>query len=114
MQANLGFTYPWPAFVRAPDGTLGHRNGFSALTRFGSDGFPASSELVLDGLSLMVTPLRFAPVALTSPDLRIGHFPRALCRYETADGRTGYGWSEWNQPPGWREHDWNGAQARTS
>ena len=29
---------------------------------------------------------------------RHARFPRALCRFETADGRSGVGWTEWNQP----------------
>jgi hypothetical protein len=112
VQANLGIPFPWPSFLRTPDGTLSHRDGFRASTRFGADDFPAHSELVLDGLALTVTPQHFAPVALTSPDGRVAHFPRAMCRFETADGRTGYGWTEWNQPPGWQEQEWTGAQAR--
>jgi hypothetical protein len=55
------------------------------------------------------TPVCFAPVAMTAPDGRVAHFPRALCRFETGDGRAGYGWTEWHQPPGWRDHDWSGA-----
>lgn len=111
VQANLGFPFPWPSFLRTPDGTLGHRDGFRASTRFGSDDFPASSQLALGGLNLTVTPRRFAPVAMTSPDGRVAHFPRAMCRFEAADGRCGYGWTEWHQPPGWQEHDWTGPQS---
>lgn len=110
VQANLGFPFPWPSFMRTPDGTLGHRDGFRASTRFGADGFPASSQLTVGGLDLTVTPQLFAPVAMTSPDGRTAHFPRALCRFEAAGGRAGYGWTEWHQPPGWREHDWAFAQ----
>jgi hypothetical protein len=28
----------------------------------------------------------------------VARFPRALCRFESADGRRGAGWTEWNQP----------------
>jgi hypothetical protein len=35
---------------------------------------------------------------LDAPDGRIGRFPRALCRFDAADGRSGFGWTEWNRP----------------
>ena len=38
---------------------------------------------------------------LTTSDGRVSRFPRSLCRFATDDGRTGVGWTEWNQPPGW-------------
>ncbi len=109
VQAHLGFPFPWPSFVRTPDGTLAHRDGFTASTSFGPDGLPASSQLALGGLALTVTPQQFAPVTMTSPDGRTARFPRALCRFGEAGGRAGYGWTEWHQPPGWQEHDWTGA-----
>ena len=37
-------------------------------------------------------------------DERLG---RDLVKRSHTDGRTGYGWTEWNQPPGWREHGWS-------
>ncbi len=107
MQANIGFPIPWPSFAVTPAGTLGHLNGFAAETVFGADGFPAQSRLRLAGAPMTAVPLAFAPVAMTSPDGRISHFPRALCRFVADDGRTGYGWTEWNQPPGWRDHGWS-------
>jgi hypothetical protein len=106
MQANIGFPIGWPSFVVTPAGDLTHRSGFSAQTSFGADDFPEGSRLRVPGAPMEATPLAFAPVAMTSPDGRVAHFPRALCRFETEDGRTGYGWTEWNQPPGWREHGW--------
>jgi len=113
VQANLGFALAWPSFLRVPDGTLSHRDGFRAATRFGPDDFPAFSELALGGLDLTVTPPHFAPVVMTSPDGRLAHFPRAMCRFEAADGRAGYRWTEWHRPPGWQRHDWTAAQAGT-
>jgi hypothetical protein len=107
MQANIGFPVPWPSFRVTPAGELAHLSGFSAETVFGSDGFPRRSELRLPGVPLSAEPLCFAPVAMTSADGRVSHFPRALCRFSAEDGRTGYGWTEWNQPPGWREHGWS-------
>ena len=34
----------------------------------------------------------------TAPAPKVARFPRALCRFETTDGRRGVGWTEWNQP----------------
>lgn len=107
MQANIGFAIPWPSFEVTPAGELRHLAGFCAETTFGADDFPARSRLLLATAPMTAEPLAFAPVALTSPDGRLSHFPRALCRFTADDGRTGYGWTEWNQPPGWREHGWS-------
>jgi hypothetical protein len=67
----------------------------------GADGLPLHADITVGPLALDVTPLAFAPVLLTSPDGRVSRFPRALCRFEDArQGRTGHGWTEWNQPQG--------------
>jgi len=107
MQANIGFAIGWPSFAVPPAGELSHVTGFCAHTDFGADDFPRRSLLRLPGAPLTVSPLAFAPVAMTSPDGRVAHFPRALCEFAADDGRTGYGWTEWNQPPGWRDHGWS-------
>ncbi|ACZ91169.1 hypothetical protein [Streptosporangium roseum] len=106
MRANVGFEMPWPCFTVSPDGLLDHREGFTAATEFGEDGFPALSRLAVPGSPMTAVPVAFAPVAMTSPDGAVARFPRALCRFEAEDGRRGYGWTEWHQPPGWREHGW--------
>jgi hypothetical protein len=107
MQANIGFPIPWPSFAVTPAGELDHLTGFGAETVFGADDFPEQSRLHLAGGQVLAVPLAFAPVAMTSPDGRVSHFPRAMCRFSTDDGQTGYGWTEWNQPPGWRDHGWS-------
>jgi hypothetical protein len=107
MQANVGFAIEWPSFAVTPGGELSHLRGFAAQTDFAPDGFPAQSRLLLPGAPMRAVPLAFAPVAMTSPDGRVSHFPRALCQFTADDGRTGYGWTEWNQPPGWADHGWS-------
>ncbi|MFF5206694.1 hypothetical protein [Streptosporangium sp. NPDC000396] len=107
MRANVGVEMPWPCFTVSPDGLLDHREGFTAATEFGEDGFPARSRLAVPGAPMTAVPIAFAPVAMTSPGGAVARFPRALCRFETEDGRSGYGWTEWHQPPGWREHPWH-------
>ena len=67
----------------------------------GEHGFPTSGEITCGPLELAVEPRYFSPVHLVDegPDgTRHARFPRALCRFETADGRSGVGWTEWNQP----------------
>jgi hypothetical protein len=56
----------------------------------------AHLELVPGGHTLDVEPLAFGPLRLVSGDGRVSSFPRAMCRFRSADGRTGLGWAEWN------------------
>jgi len=60
---------------------------------------PTATTLRFCDLDLTATPLAYSPVGLWSPDGRLARFPRALARFDAADGRTGGGWIEWNQPP---------------
>ncbi|MEV0614998.1 hypothetical protein AB0I81_16855 [Nonomuraea sp. NPDC050404] len=107
MRANLGTELPWPAFLAPAGEGPAHVPGFSAATVFDGDR-PAESVLRFPGQVTTVRPIAFAPVALTSPEGTVAAFSRAMCAYETEDGRTGAGWTEWHQPPGWREHPWEG------
>jgi hypothetical protein len=107
MQANIGFAIGWPSFEVRPGGEVSHLTGFCAHTDFGPDYLPRQSRLRLPGAPMTAVPLAFAPIAMTSPGGRVSHFPRALCQFTTDDGRAGYGWTEWNQPPGWRDHGWS-------
>jgi hypothetical protein len=63
-------------------------NGLIASARIAS----GPDELVTD-----IEPLAFGALRLEAPDGRVTHFPRAMCRVRTADGRTGAGWIEWNR-----------------
>jgi hypothetical protein len=65
----------------------------------GDRGLPRSASVHHDELVVEVDPIAFGPILLTAPDGRVGYFPRASARFSTADGRTGFGWIEWNQPP---------------
>jgi hypothetical protein len=57
----------------------------------GAGGLFGQSRIVSSppGLQLEVEPV--------APDGRLSFFPRAMCRVNTADGRRGTGWIEWNQ-----------------
>jgi ecdysteroid kinase len=69
-----------------------------ATEHLGADGLITHAHLELDppGLALEVQPLAFGPLRLLAPDGRVSHFPRAMCRVRTSDGRAGVGWMEWN------------------
>ncbi len=64
----------------------------------GPAGLPTSATFRLADLDLAVEPVAFSPVELIADDGRVSRFPRAWCRFTTPDGRTGHGWTEWNQP----------------
>ena len=51
-------------------------------------------------LDLTWTAELHAPVLLVSPDGKASRFPRAMCAFETPDGRKGRGWIEFNFPEG--------------
>ena len=106
MQANLGMALPWPAFMVPPGGEIEHVAGFSAATGFDGDR-PVETRLRFAGLTTTVRPIAFAPVTLTSPEGAVAGFARAMCAFEAEDGRRGHGWTEWHQPPGWRDHGWH-------
>jgi hypothetical protein len=108
MQPNVDLALPWPSFEVPPGEPLAHCEGFAAATSFGEDGLPERADLSFGELPVTVTPIAFAPVTMVSPDNRVARFPRAMCRFEAGDGRIGYGWTEWHQPPGWRGHRWQG------
>jgi hypothetical protein len=65
----------------------------------GREGLPDRARTAFGRLDLAYEPLAFSPVLLVHPDGRQARFPRAMARVESADGRTGGAWIEWNQPP---------------
>lgn len=82
-----------------PDGTRHLASSVHVAEDLGANGLPATARFVIDpdGHSIDVQPLVFSPLLFESDDGRVSRFPRALCRYTTADGRIGAGWTEWNQ-----------------
>ena len=64
-----------------------------------ADRLPQRTRIGSCGLDLDFEPLAYSPVLLVHPDGREARFPRAMARVTDADGRTGGGWIEWNQPP---------------
>jgi len=68
----------------------------------GPQGFPrrATARYEPSGLELSIEPIGFGPLLLEGPGGQISRFPRAMARVESADGRRGLAWIEWNQPEG--------------
>ena len=97
---RVGFGYLQPpegGVVPAawPDPTDGTVHAEEVL---GREGLVEQASVSIAGLSMDMEPIGWAPVPLHGPDGQVGRFPRAMCRFTAADGRSGYGWTEWNQP----------------
>lgn len=92
----IGFGYQL-----SPAGELTLATRVTAEEQVDDLGLPIFAELAVEpaGLALTAEPIAISPLVFTSDDGRTSRFPRALCRYRAPDGRTGTGWSEWNQPP---------------
>lgn len=65
----------------------------------GAEALPTRTRTQFGDLDLSFEPVAFSPVLLVHPDGRQARFPRAMAKVTTADGRSGGGWIEWNQPP---------------
>ena len=86
-------------FVAPADGEVENVEHFTVETELGAEGLPTSAAMELADLRLSVTPTAHAPILLEAPDGRASRFPRSLCRFDSEDGRSGFGWTEWCQPP---------------
>ncbi len=88
-------------YVQTP-GAVHPATGLSVTEDIGDHGFPTKARIEIAAgehdLALDVTPVAFGPVLLRNDDGRTSRFPRAMVRCHTADGRSGAGWIEWNQP----------------
>lgn len=81
------------------DGALTELTGVASTEEVGADGLITSARIVMTpgDVAVNVEPLAFGAILLEAPDGRVSHFPRAMCRLSADDGRTGYGWVEWNR-----------------
>jgi hypothetical protein len=89
-----------PGFALSPDGQLAEVSGFTPAHTLDAHGLPQHTDARLHDLEVRITPLHVSPLRLDAPDGRVTRLVRALCRYEELGGagRTGLGWTEWNQP----------------
>ncbi len=85
-------------YVQDPLGAMVGTDTVENTAVLGEHGLPEQATWRVADLALEVEPVAFSPVLLEAPDGRVSRFPRAWCRFTTADGRTGHGWTEWNQP----------------
>jgi hypothetical protein len=79
------------------DGTPFAGKGHEATV--GEDGLATAAALTVGDLEVRGSPLGHAPVAIAGADGRVSRLDRALCRYESDDGRSGVGWADWLLPP---------------
>jgi hypothetical protein len=86
-------------YVQGGEGSLVELDAVQAEEDVGGDGLIERARIVVDrGVpALDVRPLAFGPLRLEAPDGRVSHFPRAMCSFRAADGRSGLGWMEWNR-----------------
>jgi hypothetical protein len=88
-----------PGYLQAPGGRPVELERTGSSPVLGDEGLPTGDVMILDDLRLDIDPVAFAPVLLDGGEGRVSRFPRALCRFhDPVGGRTGVGWTEWNQP----------------
>lgn len=85
-------------YVQDPGGAMRGIDTVANVADLDGDGLPVAATWTLGDLELRIDPVAFSPVRLDAPDGRVSRFPRAWCRFTASDGRTGHGWTEWNQP----------------
>ena len=85
-------------YVQPSGGELQELDRVEASEDLDPWGLVTAARLTLHppGLEVKVEPLGFGPLRLESDDGRVALFPRAMCRLTCSDGRTGWGWVEWN------------------
>ena len=87
-------------YVQGPNHPVERVRELAVNEVLGRAGFPVEGFMTLEpgDFDVAISPVAFGPLLLTSSDGRVSRFPRAMARFTTADGRTGVGWIEWNQP----------------
>lgn len=97
-QVNLGDDPVYgTGFLVPPGGTLRPATHVARDEELGDHGFPTAATWRVEDVEMSIEPVAFSPVDLHGDDGAHSRFPRAWCRYRTADGREGHGWTEWNQ-----------------
>jgi hypothetical protein len=87
-------------YVITPDITLHPVEQVGVHYELDDEELPQRGTLNIGELALTWTAELQAPIMLVSPEGKQSRFPRALCKFVTADGRTGRGWIEFNFPEG--------------
>jgi len=86
-------------YIQDRSGTVTELQTISPTQSFDADGLPVTATLTVDpgGIIATVDVLGHAPLRLVAKDGRFSQFPRVWATVNTADGRTGVGWLEWNR-----------------
>jgi hypothetical protein len=86
-------------YIQPPGQEVIETTSVDADAILAGSGLPLTTTLTLQPGPVVasVTILGHAPVRLESPDGRVSFFPRAWAQVQTADGRRGVGWLEWNR-----------------
>lgn len=86
-------------YIQDPDHHVTELHTVTNPRAFADNGLPLNMTLSLEpgGLRGEVDIRGHAPVLLTGPDEQVSEFARAWVSIDTADGRTGVGWMEWNR-----------------
>jgi hypothetical protein len=86
-------------YTVAPDGVLTAATVVENAVDVDAEQLPTAARQRIGDVAFTTEPVGHAPILLVAPDGRESRFPRAMCRYTTADGRAGTGWTEYNWPP---------------
>ena len=91
-------------YIQDRSGTVTELQTVSPTQTFDADGLPVTATLTVDpgGIIATVDVLGHAPLRLVAKDGRVSQFPRVWATVNTADGRTGVGWLEWNRNSPWQ------------
>jgi hypothetical protein len=86
-------------YVQDRDGKVTELDAVNSREAFGANGLPLDATVRLDPGEITgnVDVRAHAAVRLTASDGRVSEFPRAWVSINTADGRAGVGWMEWNR-----------------
>lgn len=87
-------------YVVSPDMSLQPSEKIGIDYELDKEELPIRGSLAIGDLDLTWMAELHAPVLLVSPDGKASRFPRAMCAFETPDGRKGRGWIEFNFPEG--------------
>lgn len=85
-------------YTATPDGALTPADTITVDAEIDERHLPVSAHQQIGPFAFESVAIGHGPLLLVAPDGRRTHFPRAMCRYSTADGRTGTGWTEHNLP----------------
>lgn len=87
-------------YTVAPGGALTEAAVVENAVDIDGEKIPVAARQRIGDVAFTTEPVGHAPILLVAPDGRETRFPRAMCRYTTAEGVVGTGWTEYNWPDG--------------